>query len=84
MLNADKYIVKDGYIIDGETGEKAVFYICDPELNTECPKALCRALNETDIGFCATTPEEQYRKADTKAFYKVLKDGTYFGREYID
>lgn len=43
-------IVADGsYLIDSETGEKVVFYECDPQKNCEC----------ADKGMCAPCPPKR-------------------------
>lgn len=88
MVNLEHIIEEDGYLIDGDSGEKVVFYECDPSKNTECSKEHCRLLagneDEASFGFCAKTPNPAFRKEGGRAFYAVLKDGTYWGREYID
>lgn len=87
MVSIENIIARDGYLVDGSTGNKVVFYECDPQKNTECDKSLCRAMlaeDDGDFGFCAKTPNPLFRKEGGRAFYAVLKDGTYWGREYID
>lgn len=74
----------EGYLVDKETGERIVFYVCDPEKNTECPKTACRALLPEGVGFCASTTEPEYQAAGTRPFYKRLNGEGYFGREYIE
>lgn len=82
---------KDGYLVYADTGEKVVFYECDPEKNTECAKTMCRADGSEDegcFGFCSKTMEPQFRKDGGKAWYAVLKSPDmgepYWGREYIE
>lgn len=88
MVKLENIVEKDGYLVDKTTGEKVVFYECDPNKNTECDKRMCRALmskeDEGSFGFCAKTPNPAFRKAGGRAFYSVLKEGTYWGREYIN
>lgn len=86
-MELSKITAQDGYLVHKDTGEKVVFYECDPSKNTECDKAMCRAdeeESEAGIGFCAKTPDPRFRKDGGRAFYAVLKDGTYWGREYIE
>ena len=76
----------DGYIIDGDTGERVVFYECDPAKNFLCDKRMCRAAageGEGAVGFCSCTPEPAFRKEGGRAFYKRW-NGEYYGREYIE
>lgn len=88
MVDLNKVVEKDGYLVDGETGEKVIFYECDQNKNVECPKDFCRALmskeDEAEFGFCSKTPNPAYRKDGGRAFYAILKENTYWGREYID
>lgn len=88
MVKLDSIIEKDGYLVNGETGEKVVWYECDPDKNTECDKSFCRnensSENEGQIGLCSKTLNPAFRRAGGRAFYAVLKEGTYWGREYID
>lgn len=30
MVNMENIVARDGYLVDGVTGEKVVFYECDP------------------------------------------------------
>lgn len=87
MVKMENVIEKDGYLVDGESGEKIIWYECDPAKNTECDKSICRSLtkkeDEGEFGFCSKTPNPAFRKNGGKAFYAVLKEGTYWGREYI-
>lgn len=87
MVKLENIIADNGYLIDKTTGKKVVFYECDPAKNTECDKTMCRVEeeeSEASFGFCAKTPDERFRKDGGKAWYAVLKEGTYWGREYID
>lgn len=87
MVNIENIVARDGYLVDKSTGEKVIFYECDPQKNTECDQSLCRtALDEDDgdFGFCAKTPNPTFRKDGSRAFYAVLKENTYWGREYVD
>lgn len=77
----------DGYLVNG-SGEKIVFFVCDPAKNFLCDKTMCRAAagceDEGEIGFCSSTPEPAFRKEGTRPFYKRLNSDGYFGREYIE
>ena len=84
-------IEKGGYLVDAVTGQKVVFYECDPEKNTECGKQMCRhdaAEDEGGFGFCAKTDNPAFRKDGGRAWYAVKKtpdEGEpYWGREYIE
>ena len=84
-------IPKDNYLVYEDTGEKVVFYECDPAKNADCDKRLCRAScneeNEANFGFCSKTDNPVYAKEGGKKWHAVLKsseDGEpYWGREYI-
>jgi len=87
VVYLENIVARDGYLVDSVTGDKVVFYECDPNKNKECSKILCRASmpeDDGDFGFCAKTPNPAYRKDGGRAFYAVLKEDTYWGREYID
>lgn len=58
MINHDihsmKFVVVDGYLVNAETGERIVFYECDPNKNTVCDKSICRNTHngeDHDFGF---------------------------------
>ena len=74
----------EGYLVDSATGEKIIFYTCDPSKNTGCDKRLCRHEHPEGVGFCSSTPEREYQAEGTRPFYKRLNGEGYFGREYID
>ena len=85
-------IPKDNYLVYEDTGEKVVFYECDPSKNAECEKRLCRAAcseeNEAAFGFCSKTDNPAYAKEGGKKWNAVLKPDAgggepYWGREYI-
>lgn len=90
MYNMEDIISKDGYLVYGSTGEKVIWYECDPDKNFECNKAMCRSSMNEDhsFGFCSKTNNPVYRKDGGKAWYAVLKtDGDsepYWGREYVE
>lgn len=90
-MDIDDIKQSGNYLVDGTTGEKIVFYECDPAKNMECKTRICRAEDkETDggLGFCSKTINPLYRKDGGKAWYAVLKtpdEGEpYWGREYIE
>ena len=43
MVNMENIVARDGYLVDSVTGEKVVFYECDPNKNTECNRDICRS-----------------------------------------
>jgi hypothetical protein len=91
MSKLENIVPRDGYLVDSETGEKVVFYECDPDLNTECDHAMCRTdgtEGDGGIGFCSKTLNPAFRKEGGRSWYAVEKtpdEGEpYWGREYID
>lgn len=78
----------EGYICNPDSGERVVFFTCDPAKNCLCDKTMCRAKcgaeDEGEIGFCSSTPEPAFQKDGTKPFWKKLNEAGYFGREYIE
>lgn len=91
MINLNNIVSNGNYLCNSATGEKVVFYECDPAKNYECNKALCRVdaqEDESGFGFCAKTVDPRFRKDGGKAWYAVLKtpdEGEpYWGREYIE
>lgn len=92
MTDINKIVPRNGYLVDGETGEKVLFYECDPMKNTECERKLCRAEADEDegsFGFCSKTLDPRFRKDGGRVWYAVLKtssdDGEpYWGREYVE
>ena len=65
MTDINKIVPRNGYLVDGETGEKVLFYECDPMKNTECERKLCRAEADEDegsFGFCSKTLDPRFRK----------------------
>lgn len=90
MADLANIIVENGYLVNGDTKEKIVWYECDPTKNTECDKTMCRAnynVDDASYGFCAKTSNKKYAKNGGKAWYAVLKTPEYgepyWGREYI-
>ena len=89
MVNVDNIISKDGYLVYENTGEKVVWYECDPNKNKECDKTMCRTddVEGHSFGFCSKTINPEYRKIDGTKWYAVLKSDEdnepYWGREYI-
>ena len=90
MFDYNDIIASNGYLVYRSTGEKVIWYQCDPNKNCECNKSICRVGTDEDhnIGFCDKTNNPAYRKDGSKAWYAVLKcDGEgepYWGREYIE
>lgn len=92
MVDINNIVSRGGYLVDGVTGEKVLFYECDPRKNTECNREMCRgdgAEDEGSFGFCSKTLDPRFRKDGGKAWYAVLKtseDGgePYWGREYVE
>ena len=84
-------IESNGYLVHQETGERVVFYECDPAKNTECDKTMCRFVDvdgDGEFGFCAKTVNPAFRRDGGRAWYAVKKvpdEGEpYWGREYIE
>ena len=88
MSSYDTIIEKDGYLVDSITGERVIFYECDPSKNTECTHSICRTTDsledEGEFGLCGKCLNPDFKKDGSKPFYAVLKEGTYWGREYIE
>lgn len=92
MFNERNIIPCGNYLVDGVTGERVLFYECDPEKNMACNREICRvnsAEDEGSFGFCSKTLDPRWRKVGGKAWYAVLKtpnDGgePYWGREYVE
>lgn len=92
MVNMNNIVPCNGYLVDGVTGQKVLFYECDPTKNTECDRKICRvdgAEGDGGFGFCSKTTNSRFRKDGGKAWYAVLKtpnDGgePYWGREYVE
>lgn len=87
MTKPENIVPRGGYLVDKTTGEKIVFYECDPKKNTECDKQLCRldgTEDDSGFGLCAKTMNPAFRKDGGRSFHAVLKENTYWGREYID
>lgn len=87
----ENIIADNGYLVDGLTGEKVIFYECDPAKNCECvDRGMCNPMSDEDnrgIGGCSKTVNPAFRKDSGRIWYAVLKtpnDGEpYWGREYI-
>ena len=91
MVNLKDIVARGGYLVDGATGEKVIFYECDPAKNTVCDKQICRvdgAENDGGLGLCSKTLDPRFRKDGGRAWYAVQKthdEGEpYWGREYIE
>lgn len=92
MVRLEDIIARDGYLVDSVTGEKVIFYECDPEKNTECERKICRVECDEDegsFGFCSKTLNPQFCKDGGRAWYAVLKQNDddeepYWGREYLE
>lgn len=91
MVNIDRVVASNGYLISVDTGDKVVFYECDQKKNTECDKKMCRRYSvedEGEFGFCTKTTDKRFRKEGGKAWYAVLRDSDdgepYWGREYVE
>lgn len=88
----ENIVAENGYLVDGLTGNKIVFYTCDPDKNCECTdRGMCNPMSGEDnrgIGGCSKTANPAFRKDGGRCWYAVLKtpdDGEpYWGREYIE
>ena len=80
MTRLEDIVVQENYLIDAATGEKVIFYECDPNKNTECDHSMCRveeAENDSGFGFCSKTLNPVLKTPDD--------DGEpYWGREYLE
>lgn len=74
----------EGYLVDAASGERVVFYTCDPKKNPDCNKSMCRANIPENMGFCSSSMNPEHRAEGTRPFYKKLNDEGYFGREYVE
>ena len=71
MVDINNIVSRGGYLVDGVTGEKVLFYECDPRKNTECNREMCRgdgAEDEGGFGFCSKTLDPRFRKDGGKAW----------------
>lgn len=91
MVSMENIVAQNGYLVDRTTGEKVVWYECDPSKNTECDKKICRgggSGEDHDFGFCSKTANPAFRKDGTRAWVAVLKSSEgsepYWGREYLE
>ena len=78
----------NGYACD-ISGERIIYYDCDPDKNKECKKVWCafRGILPWKRGTCDKTTDKAARRAGTKPFYIKLGkrgDRVVFGREYIE
>lgn len=94
-MDLPKYenIVADGgYLVDSLTGNKVVFYECDPDKNCECTeRGMCSSASTEDargMGGCSKTVNPAFCKDGGRRWYAVLKTPVegepYWGREYIE
>ena len=52
MVDINNIVSRGGYLVDGVTGEKVLFYECDPRKNTECNREMCRGGGAVVEGGC--------------------------------
>lgn len=78
----------EGYLTDPDTGRRVKFYLCDPEKNAVCDHAMCRYPGQKDddseIGFCVSTPFRAFRRDGTGAFYFRLNSQGQYVREWAE
>lgn len=92
MTDINNIVPRNGYLVDSVTGEKILFYECDPVKNTDCERKMCRSGEQEDegsFGFCSKTLDPRFHKDGGKVWYAVLKTPTdggepYWGREYVE
>ena len=92
MTRLEDIVAQGNYLVDAATGEKVIFYECDPNKNTECDHSMCRVEedeNDGGFGFCSKTLNPAFMRDGGKAWYAVSKtpnDGgePYWGREYLE
>ena len=79
---------REGCLADSETGRRVKFYLCDPEKNTICDHAMCRYPGQEDddseIGFCVSTPIRAFRRDGTGPFYFRLNDQGEYEQEWVE
>lgn len=79
---------QEGYLVDPETGRRAVFYLCDPQKNIVCDHSMCRYPHERDddseIGFCVSTPIRAFRRDGTGPFYFRLDSRGQYVQEWAE
>ena len=78
----------EGYLIDPDTGRRVKFYRCDPEKNTICDHAMCRYPcqkdDDSEIGFCVSTPFPAFRRDGTGPFYFRLNHQGQYVQEWVE
>ena len=52
MVDINNIVSRGGYLVDGVTGEKVLFYECDPRKNTECNREMCRGAGLAAVRRC--------------------------------
>lgn len=88
----ENIIADSGYLVDNRTGNKVVFYECDPNKNCACTdRGMCSAAATAEargMGGCSKTINPEFRKDNGRCWYAVLKTPEvgepYWGREYIE
>jgi hypothetical protein len=77
---------KERFITDADTGEKIVFYECDPEKNKDCGKLICKHSGlKPQFGICDITNKAEYRADEGRAFYiRCRHKKPTFERVYIN
>lgn len=67
---------KEGFIINTKTGDRLVFYDCDPNKNVLCPKTMCGLTNADGFG-CTRTCEPLFAKEGGDHYHiQQLPDGS--------
>jgi hypothetical protein len=59
----------EGYLANADTGEKVIFYDCDPEKHQTCGKRDCKPLGYHGPGACDMTKFREYKADGGRAFY---------------
>ena len=79
---------REGYLTDPDTGRRVKFYLCDPEKNTICDHAMCRYPcqrdDDSEIGFCVSTPIGAFRREGTGPFYFRLNGQGRYVKEWVE
>lgn len=79
---------REGYLVDTKTGQPVRFYLCDPEKNIICDHSMCRypcqKEDDSEIGFCVSTPIQAFRRSGTGPFYFRLDSRGEYIQDWVE
>lgn len=79
---------QEGYLTSPDTGRPVKFYLCDPAKNTICDHAMCRypcqESDDSEVGFCVSTPIRDFRQKGTGPFYFRLNSRGQYVQEWAE